>query len=177
VVQTLARAHVQAGWTSWRFNFRGVGRSSGQWDEGRGEIDDALAVAQAAQASSMASSGTPGCTVAVAGFSFGAFVASQLARRLATAGQPARVVSLIAPAVVNFDVALPLPTPLVVHGSADDVVPLSGVLSWAEEQRGLEGRTLPITVLPGVGHFFHGELGLLKQIVMSHLNLNELSSL
>ena len=47
VVQTLARAFVQLGYTSVRFNFRGVGASQGSWDEGRGEVDDALAVIKA----------------------------------------------------------------------------------------------------------------------------------
>src|SRR6218665_1636078 len=71
VVQTLARAFVQAGWTALRFNFRGVGASSGTHDEGRGELQDLLAVVQ--QLAPPAQDGLPTQPLALAGFSFGAF--------------------------------------------------------------------------------------------------------
>ncbi len=151
VVQTLARAAVQCGWRALRFNFRGIGGSGGGWDGGRGEIDDALAV--------VASFRAPGEALLLGGFSFGGYVATQAARRLAEAGTPAAQLVLVGPAVVNFDAA-PVPAgTLVVHGEADDVVPLAAVLAWARPQ------TLPVTVLPGAGHFFHGMLPVLKQIV------------
>ena len=73
VVQTLARAFTQAGWTAVRFNFRGVGGSQGIYDEGRGEVDDMLAVVQHV---------APTGELALAGFSFGAFVTSQVFARL-----------------------------------------------------------------------------------------------
>ena len=124
VVQTLARAMVQLGYTSVRFNFRGIGRSQGTWDQGQGEVDDALAV-----------------------------VAAQR-----VAGVP---LVLVGPAVRSF----PMPTvpadTLVVHGEQDDVVPLAAVFDWARPQ------SLPLTVLPGAGHFFHGQLTVLKHIVMA----------
>ena len=68
VVQTLARAFVQSGWIAVRYNFRGVGASAGHYDEGRGELQDLLAVVQ-----QQAGTGA----VALAGFSFGAFVTAQ----------------------------------------------------------------------------------------------------
>ena len=149
VVQTLARAFVQLGYTSVRFNFRGIGASQGSWDEGRGEIDDALAVIHAHQQAAM--------PLVLGGFSFGAYVASQAATRLA---QPAERLVLVGPAVQNFLVA-PVPADtLVVHGENDDVVALAAVLDWARPQ------ALPVTVLPGAGHFFHGQLSVLKQIVV-----------
>ena len=74
VVQTLARAFLQLGWRTVRFNFRGAGASEGHWDEGRGEIEDALAV--------IASEREPGQPLILAGFSFGAFVAATAASRL-----------------------------------------------------------------------------------------------
>ncbi|MEN9630970.1 MAG: hypothetical protein RJA10_4198 [Pseudomonadota bacterium] len=152
VVQTLARACVQMGWQAVRFNFRGVGGSGGAWDEGRGEIDDALAVLAAHRA--------PGQRLLLGGFSFGGYVASQAAARVAAQGAPAERVVLVGPAVVNFPMA-PVPgDTLVVHGEHDDVVPLAAVLDWARPQ------PLPVTVLPGAGHFFHGQLPLLKQIVL-----------
>jgi len=151
VVQTLARAFVQLGYTAVRFNFRGIGASAGTWDEGRGEVDDAQAVVAALR--------TAGQPLVVAGFSFGGYVASQLAVRLPEAERAERVV-LVAPAVRNFDVAPVSADALVIHGEADDVVPLAALFDWARPQ------SLPVTVLPGAGHFFHGQLPVLKQIVL-----------
>ncbi|MDO9286296.1 MAG: alpha/beta fold hydrolase [Aquabacterium sp.] len=162
VVQTLARAFVQLGYRAVRFNFRGVGTSAGAWDEGRGEIDDALAVIAAQRAAA------PGLPLALAGFSFGGYVAAQAAARLAGAepgGQPDRQpverLVLVGPATSRFEMpAHVAPDTLVIHGEADDVVPLAATLAWARPQ------VLPVLVLPGVGHFFHGQLTLLKNLVV-----------
>lgn len=151
VVQTLARAVLAHGWTAVRFNVRGAGASAGHWDGGEGEVLDALAVHDAVRRRGLAA----GPLQAVAGFSFGGFVAAEAARRLGAAGPPRLL--LVAPAVVNFPVpAVPAPTQ-VLHGEADDVVPLTAVLDWARPQ------ALPVTVLPGAGHFFHGLLPQLRQ--------------
>jgi uncharacterized protein len=150
VVVTLARAFVQCGWRAARFNFRGIGGSAGAWDEGRGEIDDALAVARA-----LRQDGEP---LAMAGFSFGAFVASHAAAALQV--QP---LVLIGPATQNFTVAAVPQGTLVVHGEADEVVPLAATLDWARPQ------SQPVVVVPGGGHFFHGQLPLLKTLVVRHL--------
>lgn len=158
VVQTLARAFVQCGWRAVRFNVRGTGRSEGRWAEGPGEIDDAMAVLGAA-----VSEAPVGLAIAVAGFSFGGYVASHVAQRLAGSPQAPAARVLVAPAVVNFSAA-PVPSgTLVVHGEADEVVPLAAVLDWARPQN------LPVVVVPGVGHFFHGQLPLLRQLVVHHL--------
>jgi alpha/beta superfamily hydrolase len=151
VVATLARAAVQLGWDALRFNFRGVGGSAGAWDEGRGEVDDALAVIAARRAA--------GQPLLLGGFSFGGYVASQAAARLAPAQRADRLV-LVGPAVQHFPMAPVPPDTLVVHGERDDVVPLAAVLDWARPQ------ALPVVVVPGAGHFFHGQLALLKQIVL-----------
>jgi alpha/beta superfamily hydrolase len=151
VVQTLARSFVQLGYRVVRLNFRGIGGSEGAWDEGRGEIDDALAVVGAFREAQQ--------PLVLGGFSFGAYVASQAAARLPQESQAERLV-LIAPAARNFEVANVPADTLVVHGEADDVVPLAAVFDWARPQ------ALPITVLPGAGHFFHGQLPVLKQIVL-----------
>ncbi|AOF84116.1 X-Pro dipeptidyl-peptidase family protein [Hydrogenophaga sp. RAC07] len=157
VVQTLARACVLSGWTAVRFNFRGVGASEGVYDEGRGELDDLLAVV-AAQASE-----GPLC---LAGFSFGAFVTSHAAARLHTSRDIQRLV-LIGTAASRFEVAA-VPAELhtrtlVVHGEQDDTVPLPSVMDWARPQ------VLPVTVVPGGGHFFHGQLPMLRELVLRHL--------
>ncbi|MEY4979935.1 MAG: hypothetical protein RLZZ352_2205 [Pseudomonadota bacterium] len=157
VVQTLARACVQSGWTAVRFNFRGVGRSAGAYDEGRGEIADMLAVVAAQAAAG------PLC---LAGFSFGAFVTSHAAAQLHS-HRDLRQLVLVGTAASRFAVA-PVPAELqprtlVIHGEQDDTVPLSAVLDWARLQ------SLPVLVVPGGGHFFHGQLPLLRDCVLRHL--------
>lgn len=154
VVQTVARAFVQSGWRALRFNFRGVGASQGSYDEGRGELEDLLAVAKAYAA---------GGRLALAGFSFGAFVAVAAADRLATQRAIDHLV-LVGAAASRFDVP-PVPPALksrtvLVHGEQDDTVPLVAVMDWARPQN------LPVTVVPGCGHFFHGQLPLLRSIVV-----------
>lgn len=160
VVQTLARAVLQLGYVALRFNFRGVGGSAGSWDEGRGEVDDMLAVVTAQRAEH------PGLPLLLGGFSFGGYVAAQAADRLAQAGpaQAAQRLVLVGPATSRFTLpARVAPDTVVVHGETDDVVPLSATLDWARPQ------VLPVTVLPGVGHFFHGQLTLLKQVLVQAL--------
>ena len=152
VVQTLARAVLALGWRSVRFNFRGIGASQGAWNEGVGEIDDALAVIAAfAEPAFM-----------LAGFSFGAFVASQAAARQPEGSKPQRMV-LVGPSTQKQVMAKVPADTVVVHGEIDDVVPLAATLAWARPQ------SLPVIVLPGVGHFFHGQLGLLKSVVVQEL--------
>jgi uncharacterized protein len=157
VVQTLARAFVQAGWTALRFNFRGVGASQGQHDEGRGELDDMLA---------LIASEAPEGPLALAGFSFGSYVAVRAVQALWSARTIEKIV-LVGTAASRFELAaLPpesLERTLVVHGEQDDTVPLASVLDWARPQ------SLPVTVVPGGGHFFHGQLPLLKSLVARHL--------
>ena len=156
VVQTLARAFVQTGWRAVRFNFRGVGASAGAYDEGRGEAADMLEVIRQV---------APEGPLAVAGFSFGAFVSSHVVAQL-SARQPEKIV-LVGTAASRFAVA-PIASELhdrtlVLHGEQDDTVVLSSVIDWARPQ------SLPVTVIPGVEHFFHGQLPLLKSLVVRHL--------
>ncbi|MEO8653771.1 MAG: alpha/beta hydrolase [Ramlibacter sp.] len=157
VVQTLARAFVQSGWVALRFNFRGVGASQGIHDDGRGELDDMLALI-AAEA--------PSGALAVAGFSFGSFVACGAIKALWPSRRSEKIV-LVGTASSRFEVTdLPLEAhdaALVIHGEQDDTVPLASVMDWARPQ------SLPVTVVPGVGHFFHGQLPLLKSLVLRHL--------
>jgi alpha/beta superfamily hydrolase len=157
VVQTLARAFVQCGWQAVRFNFRGVGASAGQYDEGRGEALDMVRVIAQTAASG---------PLALAGFSFGAFVTSHVVNMLGTERAPEKLV-LVGTAASRFDVA-PVPQELhartlVLHGEQDDTVSLQSVMDWARPQ------SLPITVIPGVSHFFHGQLPLLKTLVVGHV--------
>jgi alpha/beta superfamily hydrolase len=157
VVQTLARAFVQCGWQAVRFNFRGVGASAGVHDEGRGEAADmAEVICQVA----------PSGALALAGFSFGAFVTTHALESLGEDRWPDKVV-LVGAAASRFTVA-PIPLALhertlVLHGEQDDTVPLASVMDWARPQ------SLPVTVIPGGEHFFHGQLPLLKSLTVRHL--------
>jgi uncharacterized protein len=157
VVQTLARGCVLSGWRAVRFNFRGVGASGGTHDAGKGELQDLLAVVAAH---------APSGPLVLAGFSFGAFVTSHAVAALHTARNLERVV-LVGTAATRFEVA-PIVSELhdrtlVIHGETDDTVPLADVMTWARPQ------SLPVTVVPGVGHFFHGQLPLLRGLVVRHL--------
>lgn len=157
VVQTLARAHTQCGWRVLRFNFRGVGASAGVYDEGRGELADLLALVN-----QLGDSGR----LALAGFSFGAFVTSHAVATLAPSRSLHHVV-LVGTATSRFQVATIAPElhdrTLVLHGEVDDTVPLVAVMDWARPQ------SLPVTVIPGSGHFFHGQLPLLRSVVTRHV--------
>jgi alpha/beta superfamily hydrolase len=159
VVQTLARAFVQLGWRSVRFNFRGIGASEGAWDDGRGEVDDVLAVVEAFRRNRAADPSGP---FLLAGFSFGAYAAAAAADRLPEGGKPQRLV-LVGPSTQKQQMPPAPADTVVIHGETDDVVPLASTLDWARPQ------SIPVIVFPGVGHFFHGKLGLLKTVVVRQL--------
>ncbi|VWX58745.1 conserved hypothetical protein [Burkholderiales bacterium 8X] len=158
VVATIARAFVACGWTAVRFNFRGVGGSEGAHDEGRGETEDMIAVVEQL---------APAGAIGIAGFSFGAFVASRVLESL-WASRDVRHLVLVGTATSRFSVgSLPAEVherTLVLHGELDETVPLASVMDWARPQ------SLPVTVIPGVEHFFHGQLPLLKRVVARHLS-------
>src|SRR5664280_673671 len=159
VVQTLTRSFLQLGWASLRFNYRGVGASEGAWDEGRGEVDDALAAVRSARGRE----GFSGLPLALAGFSLGGFVAAAVNERLADADKPKRIV-LVAPSTQKHSVpGVPAEISIVIQGDVDELVPLEATLAWARPLG------LPVIVFPGVGHFFHGKIGLLKNVVVREL--------
>lgn len=151
VVTTLAKAFYSLGYLVARPNFRGVGKSAGVHDEGRGETDDLLAVAGYVR------DRFGSAPLVLAGFSFGSFVQTRVAKRI----EAERVV-LVGPAVNRFPTETVPAETLVIHGELDDVVPLQDVLDWARPQ------ALPIVVVPGGEHFFHGRLHVLAQIVVRH---------
>jgi alpha/beta superfamily hydrolase len=163
IPQYLARGLQDAGWLAVRPNFRGVGRSEGVHDEGRGEAGDLLALAHGLRAR------CPGLPLVLVGFSFGAFVQARVARALADEGTPPWRLCLAGmPAGTvtsgrRYDPPGGLPDTLVVHGEQDDWVPLGGVLDWARPHH------QPVVVIPGADHFFTGKLPLLRQLVLAHL--------
>jgi alpha/beta superfamily hydrolase len=159
VVTTLAKTFRELGYATLRPNFRGVGASEGSHDKGHAETDDLLAVHAYGRTRFGA------LPVALAGFSFGAYVATRLAKRLADAGDPAQRLVLIGTAAGFitgdrvYDTEAVAPDTIVIHGSEDETVPLANVLKWAEP---LE---LPVTVIPGADHFFHRRLHIIRRII------------
>ncbi|MHA6913354.1 alpha/beta hydrolase [Ralstonia pseudosolanacearum] len=157
VAQTLARTFVGLGYATVRPNFRGVGKTEGTHDNGIGEQDDMLAVLDWMRTQAEWSPEVATLPLALGGFSFGSFVVSQVARRLAEAGTPAERLALVGTATSRWDVA-PVPADtIVIHGELDDTVPLAAVLDWARPQE------LPVIVIPGADHFFHRKLHLIRQ--------------
>ena len=154
VVTTLARSFHALGCATLRPNFRGVGASAGVHDQGIAETDDLIAVA------AYAKQRFGDLPLICAGFSFGSYVQTRVVERL-TAHQ----LVLVAPAVSRFQTGTVPAGTLVIHGEVDDVVPLSAVLDWARPQN------LPVVVVPGGEHFFHGRLQVLQQIITQHWRL------
>ena len=179
VTQTLARGFLALGYVAVRMNFRGVGKSAGVYDEGRGETDD-----MAALLSHMRQQ-YPVLPLALGGFSFGTFVQSQLQQRLIAAGgtaagvpaagvpaagepaagepaaqSPAERLILVGTAAGKW----PMPTvpanSILIHGELDETIPLSAVFEWARPQ------DIPVIVIPGADHFFHRKLQHIKNLMV-----------
>lgn len=158
VAATLARAFTSIGWLAVRPNFRGVGASEGQHDHGRGETDDFVHVIETApQWLGITSGALPR---ALAGFSFGSFVAAQAAARVTP---PASHLILVGAAAGKWPMPPVASGTLVIHGEFDETIPLAHVLEWARPQ------DLPIVVMPGADHFFHRRLSMLKRLVCEHV--------
>ncbi len=159
VAQTLAHTFAELGYIALRPNFRGVGQSDGEHDQGEGETDDMISVAAFARAR------FGELPLVLAGFSFGAFVQTRAAGRLAEANSPVERLVLVALAVGrvtadrSYDTGAVPANTILIHGDRDETVPLSNVLAWAE---GLE---LPVSVVPGADHFFHRKLNAIKFII------------
>jgi alpha/beta superfamily hydrolase len=151
VVTTLTKTFQHLGLHTARFNFRGVGRSEGEFAHGRGELADLLAVIDWMQQQHQENE------IWLAGFSFGAYVAASAAAQL-----PVSKLVTVAPAVQNFPMQelAPITCPwILVQGEKDDVVPPEQVYAWAENRD-----PKPIILrFPEAGHFFHGQLGELRK--------------
>lgn len=160
---TLARQFQRHGWLAVRPNFRGVGGTEGAHDAGIGETEDTLAVIEALRRQ------YPDAALALAGFSFGAYVQARAARRLLDAGTPPACTVLVGIPYGTvtthraYDTPAVPPDTLVVHGEADPVVPLANVMDWARPQQ------LPVLVMPGANHFLTGHMTRFMAIVDRHL--------
>lgn len=157
VSQTIAKALSEMGFYCYLPNFRGVGKSEGVHDYGRGEIEDCLAVIHFAQAMH-----TDVHKLALSGFSFGGYVALSAAERsspdvLLPVGAAIGIYPQEAPKSAS-----PAKT-LLIHGEIDEVVPLKNVLNWAAPQQ------MPVLVIPEASHFFHGKLIILRDQIRRFL--------
>lgn len=158
VTYTLANTAAQCGYAALRFNFRGVGGSAGRHDEGRGEADDAVALADALQRLA------PGLPLTLLGFSFGGFVLLHAACRLIPEG-----VLTIAPPLTKYVSLPPPPRPAgrwwLVHSRDDEVV------RFAETREAALNYQPPphLIEMDGAGHFFHGQLSAIQAVVRQFL--------
>ncbi|WP_028696593.1 alpha/beta hydrolase [Pseudomonas cremoricolorata] len=163
VVSTLQRTARDAGYSTLRFNYRGVGQSAGSHDMGAGEVDDSEAVAQWLRQQH------PHLPLVLMGFSFGGFVAASLAGRLERAGSEVEHLFMIAPAVMRLTEQFPLPQQCqltVVQPDADEVVDPQLVYQWSETL----SRPHELLKVAECGHFFHGKLTDLKDLLLPRLS-------
>jgi alpha/beta superfamily hydrolase len=166
VVQTIARALLAAGCVCWRPNFRGIGGTAGIFDEGRGEAQDLLAVIDHAAAHETAAGLAAPMPLYLAGFSFGSYVQTVVSETIDPRRFALAPMILLGTAASRFDVR-PVPeNSIVIHGETDDVVPLQSVMDWARPQG------LPVIVLPGSGHYFHGQLNRVKSLILRNLGVS-----
>ena len=157
VVTIIERALRELGLNTVRFNFRGAGESEGEYDEGKGEIEDLMAVVDWVQRT------RPADDLWLAGFSFGAFVTLKAAQDL-----PVRQMITIAPPVerYGFEHLLPPNCPwLVVQGDEDDVVSATAVQQWAETL----DQSPELIIMEGADHFFHRRLMDLRGLIKNHV--------
>ena len=161
VVSTLQRTARDAGMLTLRFNYRGVGASAGSHDMGSGEVDDAWAVARWLRAKH------PELPLTILGFSFGGFVAATLAGRLEAEGEAVQQLFMVAPAVMRISERLPQQATLtVIQPDADEVVDPQLVYDWSDK---LE-RPHELLKVAECGHFFHGKLTDLKDLLLPRLS-------
>jgi len=163
VVSTLQRTARDAGYVTLRFNYRGVGQSAGSHDMGAGEVADAEAAAAWLREKH------PGLPLVLMGFSFGGFVAASLAGRLEAAGVELQQLFMIAPAVMRLTPEFPLPQQClitVVQPDADEVVAPQLVYEWSDSL----SRPHELLKVAECGHFFHGKLTDLKDLLLPRLS-------
>jgi hypothetical protein len=163
VVSTLQRTARDAGLVTLRFNYRGTGASAGSHDMGSGEVDDALAAATWLQAQH------PELPLTLFGFSFGGFVAASLGGRLEARGSTLKHLFMVAPAVMRLKPEHPLPQhcPItVIQPETDEVVEPQRVYDWSDAL----DRPHELLKVAECGHFFHGKLTDLKDLVVPRLS-------
>lgn len=164
VTYSLFKTFALRGFSTLRFNFRGVGQSQGEYNEGEGELADAAAALDWMQELNQ---NAP--YVWVAGFSFGAWIGMQLLmRRPEIRGW----VSVAPPAhTEDFTFLAPCPTSgLIVHGNEDTIVPQENVKQLVDTLRAQKGIDVDFAQIPNCNHFFKGQMGTMVEAVNDYLN-------
>ncbi|TDV69947.1 hypothetical protein EC915_102208 [Pseudomonas sp. LP_7_YM] len=163
VISTLQRTARDAGYITLRFNYRGVGASTGSSDMGQGEVDDAEAAANWLREK------RPDLPLTLLGFSFGGFVAATLGGRLEAKGETLSHLFMVAPAVMRIadPSALPQKGPLtLIQPETDEVVDPQLVYAWSDAL----SRPHELLKVAECGHFFHGKLTDLKDLILPRLS-------
>jgi alpha/beta superfamily hydrolase len=158
VVTTIARAARASGFATVRFNFRGVGKSQGVYDEGRGEQSDLVTVLN------WVLQQEPQAEIVLAGFSFGAWIVTEVACQQVPTSAMLRGLYLVAPPVQYpaFAALHPHCSVAVIQGDRDDVVNMIDVKKWVDSRR----KQPDWRLIQGADHFFHGRLAELKQALL-----------
>ncbi|MCH7486209.1 MAG: alpha/beta hydrolase [Proteobacteria bacterium] len=159
VVYSLFQSFTRRGFSALRFNFRGVGRSQGRFDNGQGELSDAASALDWMQTHNPNASG---CWIG--GFSFGAWITMQLMmRRPEISG----FISVAPPASMqDFSFLAPCPASgMIVHGNRDDVVPIASVDKLAQKVSSQKNITIDYRVIDGADHFFRDHM----EILIGHI--------
>jgi alpha/beta superfamily hydrolase len=164
VVFEVYQAFVRKGFATLRFNFRGVGRSQGAYDDGNGELSDAAAALDWLQAAN------PDATQCwVGGFSFGAWICMQLLMRRPEINS----FIAVAPPANRYDFSFLAPCPasgLILHGAEDTIVPQDSVAALAKKLAGQKRIAIDYRVIPGANHFFHDKVDALTSHVDGYLD-------
>lgn len=163
IVYHLYHAFVKFGFSVMRFNFRGVGRSQGTYDEGIGELSDAASALDWLQQQNPEAS-----TCWIGGFSFGSWVAMQLLMRrpeiegFVTVAPPANL--------YDFSFLAPCPSSgLIVQGNRDEIVPFESVEKLKDKVITQKGRTIDYTQIDGADHYFRNQLDELNNVVYAYM--------
>ncbi|EHY77970.1 MULTISPECIES: alpha/beta hydrolase [Stutzerimonas stutzeri subgroup] len=161
VVSTLQRTARDAGYCTLRFNYRGVGGSAGAHDMVEGEVDDAEAALRWLRQQQ------PELPLTLLGFSFGGFVAGSLAARLEAEGQSVQRLLMVAPAVSRLN-SLSLADDCqltIIQPEQDEVIDAESVYAFSSEVQ----HPHELLKVAECGHFFHGKLVELKELVAPRL--------
>jgi alpha/beta superfamily hydrolase len=169
IVMELYNIYDSLGFSTFRFNFRGVGKSEGKFDNGLGELADAAAALDWVQRQNP---NTNQCWVS--GFSFGAVICMQLLMRRP---EITRFISVSPqPNLYDFNFLAPCPASgLIVHGKKDDMVPLDDVQKLAQKLQAQKNITVEYEEISGANHFYDNEIPKLKKVIESYIEI-ELNS-
>jgi len=164
LVYTMYQAFVRRGFSALRFNFRGVGRSQAEFDNGQGELSDAAAALDWMQGHNPTAGG---CWIG--GYSFGAWIGMQLMmRRPEISG----FIAISPPASIHdFSFLAPCPSSgMIVHGNVDDIIPVASVDKLAHKLSNQKNIKIDYRVIDGADHFFGGHLDELNEHIESYLD-------